>query len=173
MSRGGRKGRPFYKIVVADKRARRDGRFLEKLGTFDPLLAETNERRVVLNEERIKYWLSQGAQPSDRVARFLGKAGIIEMPKWNDTPKKSAPSDATVQRRQAKTDKQEAAVEAAKAAEEAAKAAEAEAREAAAAAAAAPAPAEEPAPEAAPETAPEAAAEAPEATAPAAEEAQG
>ena len=76
MSRGGRKNRPFYKIVVADKRYPRDGRFLEKLGTYDPLLPEGDEKRVVLNAERIQHWISQGAQPSDRVARMMFKAGI-------------------------------------------------------------------------------------------------
>jgi small subunit ribosomal protein S16 len=77
LARGGAKKRPFYRIVAADARSPRDGRFLEKLGTYDPLLPSDAETRVVLNEERIRYWLGQGAQVSDRVARFLDKAGIL------------------------------------------------------------------------------------------------
>jgi small subunit ribosomal protein S16 len=77
LARGGAKKRPFYRIVAADARSPRDGRFLEKLGTYNPLLPSEAETRVVLNEERIRYWLGQGAQVSDRVARFLDKAGIL------------------------------------------------------------------------------------------------
>ena len=80
LSRAGRKARPFYRIVVADKRMPRDGRYIERLGTYNPLLDDQNEERVKLVEDRIKYWLSQGAKPSERVAIFLGKAGIIDMP---------------------------------------------------------------------------------------------
>ncbi len=131
MSRGGRKKRPHYAIVVADKRMPRDGRYIEKLGTHNPLLANDDEKRVVLNEERIKYWLEQGAEPSARVARFLGKAGIIDMPKWNETPKKSEPSEKTKQLIADKEEKRQAAAEAAKEAEaEAAAAAEAPTEEA-------------------------------------------
>lgn len=126
MARGGRTGRPFYRIVVADKRMARDGRYIERLGTYNPILANDDDKRVVLNEERIKYWLSQGAKPSERVARFLGQAGIIAMPDIKETPKKSAPSDATVQKRKDKEEKLKAAEEAAKAADEAAAAAPAE-----------------------------------------------
>ena len=77
LARGGAKKRPFYRIVAADSRSPRDGRFLEKLGTYDPLLPSDSEKRVVLQEERIRYWLGQGAQVTDRVARFLDKAGIL------------------------------------------------------------------------------------------------
>ena len=77
LARGGAKKRPYYRIVAADARSPRDGRFLEKLGTYSPLLPSDAENRITLNEERIRYWLSQGAQPSDRVARFLDKAGIL------------------------------------------------------------------------------------------------
>jgi small subunit ribosomal protein S16 len=77
LARGGAKKRPFYRIVAADARSPRDGRFLEKLGTYDPLLPGDSEKRVVLQEERIRYWLGQGAQVTDRVARFLDKAGIL------------------------------------------------------------------------------------------------
>ena len=77
LARGGAKKRPFYRIVAADARSPRDGRFLEKLGTYNPLLPSEAETRIVLNEERIRFWLGQGAQVSDRVARFLDKAGIL------------------------------------------------------------------------------------------------
>ncbi|MCB9982075.1 MAG: 30S ribosomal protein S16 [Rhodospirillales bacterium] len=163
LSRGGRKARPFYRIVVADKRMARDGRYIERLGTYNPLLADTDENRVTLVEDRIKYWLSQGAQPSERVALFLGKAGILDMPAQPVRPKKSAQSEKTKLKIADKEEKLKAAAEAVKAAEEEAKAAaEAEAaapaEEAPAEAAAAEAPAEE-APAEAP--AEDAAAEAP------------
>jgi small subunit ribosomal protein S16 len=77
LARAGAKKRPFYRIVAADSRSPRDGRFLEKLGTYDPLLPSDSDRRVVLNEERIRHWLGHGAQITDRVARFLDKAGIL------------------------------------------------------------------------------------------------
>ena len=76
LARGGAKKRPFYRIVAADARSPRDGRFLERLGSYNPLLNSEDANRIVLNEERSRYWLSQGAQVSDRVARFLDKAGI-------------------------------------------------------------------------------------------------
>lgn len=160
LSRGGRKSRPFYRIVVADKRMPRDGRYIERLGTYNPLLNDDNDQRVTLVKERIEYWLSQGAKPSERVAIFLGKAGMIDMPAQPVRPKKSEPSEKTKLRIEDKKEKQAAAAEAAKAAEEEAKAA-AEA-EAAAAAEAEAAPAEEaPAEEAAPEAAEAPAEEAP------------
>ena len=77
LARGGTKKRPFYRIVAADARSPRDGRFLERLGSYNPLLNSEDANRIVLNEERIRYWLSQGAQVSDRVARFLDKSGIV------------------------------------------------------------------------------------------------
>ena len=76
LSRGGSKKRPYYRIVVANSRAPRDGKYLEQIGTYNTLLAKDDANRIVLNEERIRYWLSQGAQVSDRVARFLDKSGI-------------------------------------------------------------------------------------------------
>lgn len=76
LARGGAKKRPFYRIVVADSRARRDGRFIEKVGTYNPLLAKDRDDRVVLDEARVKHWLDQGAQCSDRVARFLDMKGL-------------------------------------------------------------------------------------------------
>ena len=77
LSRGGSKKRPFYKVVAADQRAPRDGRFIEKLGTFNPLLPKDHAERFVINEERVKYWLGNGAQPTDTVKVLLKRAGII------------------------------------------------------------------------------------------------
>jgi small subunit ribosomal protein S16 len=77
LARAGAKKRPFYRIVAADSRSARDGRFLEKLGTYDPHLPGESDKRIVLNEERIRHWLGHGAQVTDRVARFLDKAGIL------------------------------------------------------------------------------------------------
>ncbi len=103
LARGGAKKRPHYRIVVADSRSPRDGRFIERIGTYDPLLpkdhaASSSARhpllpkdRVTLREERIRYWLSQGAQPTDRVAGFLGQAEIIPMPARRDNPQKAKP----------------------------------------------------------------------------------
>lgn len=142
LSRGGRKARPFYRIVVADKRKARDGRYIERLGTYNPLLAKDDEQRVVLNAERIKHWLSEGAEPSYRVAVFLGKAGIAPMPAQPNNPQKGTPSKATQARVADKAKKKEAAAEAAKAAEEEAKAAAEAAKNAPAPEAEAPAEAE-------------------------------
>ncbi|MGP1394421.1 MAG: 30S ribosomal protein S16 [Inquilinaceae bacterium] len=91
LSRGGSKKRPFYNIVAADTRTPRDGRFIEKIGTYNPMLPRDHDDRVRLKEERIRYWLSVGAQPSDRVARLLGQAEIVPMPSYRETPNKSAP----------------------------------------------------------------------------------
>ncbi|HPF78515.1 MAG TPA: 30S ribosomal protein S16 [Alphaproteobacteria bacterium] len=123
LSRGGRKARPFYRIVVTDKRNARDGRYIERLGTYNPLLPKDDAGRVVLNEERIKHWLGEGAQPSYRVAVFLGKAGLAPMPATPNNPQKGQPSEKTKMRIAEKEEKKKAAAEAAKAAEEEAKAA--------------------------------------------------
>jgi len=88
LARGGSKKRPYYRIVVADVRAPRDGRFIEKLGSWNPMLPKDDEKRVVLNEERIRHWLSVGAKPTDRVHRFLDKAGILKREPRNN-PKKA------------------------------------------------------------------------------------
>ncbi len=77
LARGGAKKRPHYSIVASDSRSARDGRFIEKLGTYDPMLAKDDENRIKMDLERVKYWLSQGAQPTDRVARFLEAAGVL------------------------------------------------------------------------------------------------
>ena len=91
LSRGGTKKRPVYKVVIADSRRARDGRFIEKVGFFNPLLPKDKKERVGLEAERIKYWLGQGAQPTTRVARILGENGIIEMPANGSNPSKAIP----------------------------------------------------------------------------------
>jgi small subunit ribosomal protein S16 len=157
LSRGGSKKRPYYRIVVADARSPRDGNFIEKIGTYNPLLAKDDEKRVTLNTERAKHWLSVGAQPTDRVHRFLDKAGVLERAARNN-PNKGKPGEKALERIEENEKKAAAAVEA----EAAAKVAAAEAAEAekAAAAEAAAAPAPEPEPEVvAEDAAPEAVAE--------------
>jgi len=91
LSRGGTKKRPVYKVVIADSRRARDGRFIEKVGFFNPLLPKDKKERVGLEAERIKYWLGQGAQPTTRVARILGENGIIAMPVNGSNPSKAIP----------------------------------------------------------------------------------
>jgi small subunit ribosomal protein S16 len=91
LARGGAKKRPFYSIVVADSRSPRDGRFIEKLGTYNPMLDRSHADRVTLKTERIQHWLGVGALPTERVARFLGDAGLIEKPAIPDNPVKSQP----------------------------------------------------------------------------------
>jgi small subunit ribosomal protein S16 len=91
LSRAGAKKRPYYHIVVADSRSPRDGRFIEKVGSYNPMLPAEHADRIRLQDERLKHWLSQGAVATDRVARFLGNAGLAPMPAWNEQPVKSAP----------------------------------------------------------------------------------
>ena len=126
LSRGGAKKRPFYKIVLADSRSPRDGKFLERLGTYNPMLPQDHAERLVMKEERIKHWLSMGAQPTDRVARFLAQAGYIAAKARPEQTKQGAPKAKAQERLK----EQEKAREAAAAA--AAKAAEAPAAEASA-----------------------------------------
>ena len=109
LSRGGAKKRPYYRIVVADARAPRDGSFIEKVGTYDPMLPKDADNRVTFKEERIKYWLGVGAQPTDRVARFLGKAGLADAFKPTEQPQKSAPKAKAQERHREKAEKPEAA----------------------------------------------------------------
>jgi small subunit ribosomal protein S16 len=137
LSRGGSKKRPYYRIVVADARSPRDGQFIEKVGTYNPMLAKDDANRVTLNTERLSHWLSVGAQPTDRVARFLDVAGLRERPARNN-PDKGKPGEKALERIEELEKKAAAKVEA----EAAAKVAAAEAAEAAKAAAeeAAPAP---------------------------------
>jgi small subunit ribosomal protein S16 len=149
LARHGAKKRPFYRIVVADSRSPRDGRFIEIVGRYNPMLGKDDENRVQLDVEKCKEWLGKGARPTERVARFLGAAGLWEW-KHGNNPEKGKPGAKALERIEEKKEKaearaaaeaeaKEAAAEAAKAAAEAAKAAEAEA----AAAPAEEAPAEE------------------------------
>jgi len=123
LSRGGSKKRPYYRIVVADARSPRDGKFIEKLGNYNPLLAKDDEKRIVLDGERAKHWLAMGAQPTDRVARFLDAAGVKERAARSN-PKKAEPGEKAKERAEERAEKQKAAEEAAA---EAAKAPAAEA----------------------------------------------
>ena len=127
LSRSGAKKRPYYRIVVADSRNPRDGRFIERVGTYNPMLAKDAVERVTLNEERIKHWISQGALPSDRVARFLATAGLGEKPAIPQQTKKNLPKRKTLERIAEKEAKVQKAAEAAAAAVAAAAAAAAEA----------------------------------------------
>ncbi|MCK0096661.1 30S ribosomal protein S16 [Yoonia sp. F2084L] len=132
LARGGSKKRPFYAIVAADSRMPRDGRFIEKLGTYNPMLPKDSEERVKMNIERVKYWLGEGAQPTDRVSRMLEAAG--ELPKKDrSNPKKGTPGKAAQARAEEKAAKVAAAEEAANAPVEEAPAEEAPAEEEAAA----------------------------------------
>ena len=152
MSRGGAKKRPYYRIVVADSRMPRDGRFIERVGSYDPLLPKDHAERVVLNEDRIKHWLGVGARPSDRVNRFLDAAGIMKR-KPRNNPQKALPGQKRLDREEAKREAEQKAkeeAEAAAAAEAEAPAEEAAAQDAPAEEAAAEAPAEEAAAEEAP-----------------------
>jgi small subunit ribosomal protein S16 len=101
LARGGAKKRPFYSIVVADARSPRDGRFIEKLGTYNPMLDRGHADRVTLKQERIQHWLGVGAQPTDRVARFLGDAGLIPKTEVKETPVKSRPKAKAQERAKA------------------------------------------------------------------------
>ena len=144
LSRGGAKKRPYYRIVAADSRSPRDGKYLEQIGVYNPLLAKDDEGRVKLNEDRARYWLGVGAQPSDRVLRFLDAAGIMERAPRNN-PQKAEPGEKAKERAEEKAEKAKEAEEAANAATE-----EAAAEEVATEEAAAEAPAEEAAAEEAP-----------------------
>ncbi len=173
LSRGGAKKRPFYRVVVADSRSPRDGRFIERVGTYNPMVPKDHPERLTLKEERVRYWLGVGAQPSDRVARFCAQAGLMEARPTPEQTKKNQPRAKTLERmKEAEEAAQQAAEAAAAPAEDApaedapaeeAPAEEASAEEATAEPAAEEAaaePVEEAAPEAAPEEpAPEAAAD--------------
>ena len=105
LSRGGSKKRPFYRIVAADKRSPRDGRFIERLGTYNPMKSKDSPERVTLNEDRIKYWLSVGAQPTNRVAKFLSVKKLVEKPIIYEQTKKSKPKKKTLEKIKAKEEK--------------------------------------------------------------------
>lgn len=113
LSRGGSKKRPYYRVVVSNSRSPRDGKYLEQLGTYNPLLAKDDENRVRLVEDRVRYWLGVGAQPTDRVARMLDKAGIKERAATNN-PKKGEPGQKAKDRAEDKAEKAAAAEEAAR-----------------------------------------------------------
>ena len=147
LARGGAKKRPFYRIVVAEASSPRDGRFVERIGSYNPMLPSGHDDRLVLDGERAKYWMSKGAKPTLRVHKMMAGIGLLDSPEIREQPKKSAPG-------QKRLDREEAAAEAAAAAAEAAAEAEAEA-----------APAEAPAEEAVAEEAPAEAAVAEEAPA--------
>lgn len=115
LSRGGSKKRPYYRIVVADARNPRDGKFIEKIGNYNPLLAKDAENRVVLDADRAKYWLSNGAQPTDRVARFLDQAGVRERAARSN-PNKGKPGEKATERAEERAEKLKAQEEAAAAA---------------------------------------------------------
>ena len=122
LARGGSKKRPFYRIVAADSRMPRDGRYIEKLGTYNPLLPKDSEERVKMDMERVQHWLGEGAQPTDRISRMLEAAGVMPS-KTRANMKKAEPGKKAKERAEEKAEKAAAAEEAAKEAEEAAKAA--------------------------------------------------
>jgi len=121
LARGGSKKRPFYRIVAADTRSPRDGRFIEKLGTYNPLLAKDSAERITMDKDRVQYWLDQGAQPTDRVLRFLDAEGMMKREARNN-PSKAKPGRKAQERLDEKAQKAEDAKQAALDAEEAAKA---------------------------------------------------
>ena len=135
LARGGAKKRPFYRIVVADSRSPRDGRFIEKIGTYNPMVPKDHPDRIRLDEDRARHWISNGARPSDRVARFLGHADIMATPAVPEQTKKNQPKAKAQERMKEAEEAKKAAEEAAKEAEaapaEAAPAEEAPAEEAA------------------------------------------
>ena len=114
LSMGGTKKRPVYKIVVADSRFARDGRFIEKLGFFNPLMPKDKKERIGLVEDRIKYWLGQGAQPTSRVARILGENQIMPMPNKGNNPQKAIPKKDRKKEENAEAPKEEKKAEAPK-----------------------------------------------------------
>lgn len=109
LARGGAKKRPFYHIVIADSRTPRDGRFIERVGYYNPMLPKEAEGRIKLKEDRIRHWLSVGAQPTDRVARFLGQADLMPVPAYRESPKKSAPKAKAQERLKQQREAAEAA----------------------------------------------------------------
>ena len=113
MARGGAKKRPYYRIVVADSRAPRDGKYIEKIGTHNPMLAKDDESRFIIDADRLKHWMSQGAKPSDRILRMLEKAGLVEGKKERNNPNKGKPGQNALNRIEEQKEKAAAAKEAA------------------------------------------------------------
>ncbi len=109
LARAGAKKRPFYRIVLADSRSPRDGRFIEKLGTYNPMLPAEHAERLTLNEERVKYWLSAGAQPTDRLVRFLSDKGLVAKPTRPEQSKKPQPKAKAQQRAKEQAEREAAA----------------------------------------------------------------
>ena len=126
LARGGAKKRPFYRIVVAEASAPRDGRYVERVGTYNPMVPKDHDQRLTLNGERITYWMGQGAQPTERVQKMLATAGLAAAPVMRDQPKKSAPGKKRAER---EAEAAEAAASAAEAAAESAPAEHADAEE--------------------------------------------
>ena len=122
LARGGSKKRPFYRIVIADERAPRDGNFIEKIGNFNPMVPKDHKERVVISKERAEHWLKVGAQPTDRVQRILADLGMMDAPKITEKTKKHLPKAKAQERTKAKEEAALKAEEDAKAAAEAAKA---------------------------------------------------
>ena len=116
LARGGAKKRPFYRIVVAEASAPRDGRYVERVGTYNPMVPKDHEQRLTLNGERISFWMSKGAQPTERVHKMLASAGLMAAPVLRDQPKKSAPGKKRAEREAAAAEAAAAAAEAAAAA---------------------------------------------------------
>lgn len=112
LSRAGAKKRPYYRVVVADVRSPRDGKFLERVGSYSPLLPKTDPNRVKINADRVRYWLDHGALPTERVARFLGEAEIIPMPAQRNSPQKSKPKAKAQERLRAAEEAEKATAEA-------------------------------------------------------------
>lgn len=98
LSRGGSKKHPYYRVVAADQRAPRDGRFIEKLGSYNPLLPQDHQERLVLDVEKVKSWIAKGAQPTERLQKLFANLGICEAPKIHSQPKKSAPKAKALER---------------------------------------------------------------------------
>jgi small subunit ribosomal protein S16 len=126
LSRGGSKKHPFYRVVAADQRAPRDGRFIERLGSYNPLLPQDHQDRLVLDVEKVKAWLAKGAQPTERLQKLFANLGLCDAPKVGNQPKKSAPKAKALERIKEKEEKARAAAEAAAQAEAEAAAAQAE-----------------------------------------------
>jgi small subunit ribosomal protein S16 len=107
LARGGSKHRPYYNVVIADSRFARDGRFIEKIGSYNPLLGKTDEKRIQIDLEKAKAWLAKGAQPTDRVARFLGNAGLVKWEHGNN-PQAAVPGEKAAERAKERAEREEA-----------------------------------------------------------------